>query len=265
MLSAESSVAFHILNYPIKYYSLCMFFAISMGSILSFFIAKKYYKEISLEVFLDMLPIIILSGILGARLYYVLMDWAFYSKHLIEIFLIYKGGLSIHGAILGGFIGGYCYIKKHKLNLWKYADVFTYGLLLGQTIGRFGNYFNTEAFGKPCYYSDFICLNIPEKYRPIEYLNIEFFHPTFLYEAIFNIIILLILFFVIKKAVQNYDGIVFFSYLGLYSIGRFFIEAIRVDSVLNIGNMHIAQIISLILILFSISMIFKLKSNKPSI
>ncbi len=263
MLSPESSIAFYIANYPVKYYSLIMLVAMLLGTFLSYSIAKTYYKDISLNEFLDMLPITIICGILGARIYYVLMDWAYYSNHLIEIFEIYKGGLSIHGAILGGFLGGFCYIKKHKLNLWKYADIFAYGLLLGQIIGRFGNYFNIEAFGKPCHYSNLICLYIPEKYRPIQYLNNDFFHPTFLYEAFFNLIILLILFFVIRKLTKNTDGVIFISYLGLYSLGRFFIEGLRVDSVLNIGSIHIAQIVSFVLVIFSLIMFFdKIKSNK---
>lgn len=263
MLSPESSIAFYVFNYPIRYYSLIMFLAISVGSVLSYVVAKMHKKADS-DVLLDMLPFVILCGVLGARVYYVLLDWAYYSTHVADIFALYKGGLSIHGAIIGGFLGGFYYIKRHNLNLWIYADIFAYGLLLGQAIGRFGNYFNIEAFGKPCYFSSIICLQIPEEYRPIEYQNIEFFHPTFLYEAILNIIILLFLFFIVRKLAKNKSGIVFFSYLGLYSISRFFIESLRLDSVLNIGAFHVAQIVSVFIIILSFVMICRLNKAEAS-
>ena len=211
---------------------------------------------------MDILPLVIISAIIGARLYYVIMDWTYYSKNLFDIIAIQKGGLSIHGAIIGGFISGSIYVKKHKLNLWAYSDVFAYGLLLGQAIGRFGNYFNIEAFGKPCYFSNLICLQIPQTHRPYEFLHNEYFHPTFLYEAIWNILVLLILFFIIKKAAKNTDGIIFFSYLILYSIGRFFIECLRLDSVLSINGIHIAQIVCILTIFLSILMIYLLIKRK---
>ena len=259
MLSPQSSIAYNIGEFSIRYYSVAMFFAILSGTVLSCIIARKYYKDVLVSNILDILPNVIIGAILGARLYYVLMDFSFYFNYPLEIFAIYKGGLSIHGGILGGFIMGTMYSKKHNLNLWKYADVFSYGIILGQIVGRIGNYFNIEAYGKPCSFSNLICLNIPARYRPLEFLNTEYFHPTFLYEMIWNIFVLLILFFIIRKLAKKYNGIVFFSYLILYSIGRFFIEMIRIDSVLNICGIHIAQIVSLLIILISILMIFRLK------
>ncbi len=261
MLSPESNVAFYIGNFAIKYYSVIMFFAIFVGSSLSCIVAKKYYKSVPVEKFLDILPVVILSAILGARLYYVLLDWGYYSQHLIEILLIQNGGISIHGALLGGFVGGFLWVKKHNLPLLAYADVFAYGVCLGQIIGRLGNYFNIEAFGKPCYYSNFLCLHVPQYKRPVEFFNVEYFHPTFLYEMIWNIVVLLLLFFVVRKLAKNIEGIVFFSYLILYSVGRYFIEGVRLDSVLSLGIVHVAQVVSIIVIVFSLVMILKLKNN----
>lgn len=259
MLSPESAVALNIGNFPLKFYSITMFLAILSGSILSCFIAKKYYKEINIEKFLDMLPIVVISAILGARLYYVILDWGYYSNNLTEIFAIWNGGLSIHGGIIGGFLSGYLYIKKHSLNLWKYADIFTYGLVLGQIIGRLGNFFNIEAFGKPCSFSEILCLYVPLEKRPVGYTHFEFFHPTFLYEMTWNTFVLLVLFFGIRKFTKNIDGLIFFSYLILYSLGRFFIEGLRLDSILTFGNFHIAQLVCVLIILLSVFMISILK------
>lgn len=233
-----------------------MLCAILCGFLLSCFVAKKYYKQVSVDKIWDIFPIIVICAVLGARFYYVTLDWAYYSRHLSEILAFRHGGLSIHGAILGGFLGGLCCVKKYKLRLWDYADVFSYGLLLGQAIGRFGNYFNIEAFGKPCNFSELICLYVPQYKRPAEYFDVAFFHPTFLYEAAWNILTLLILFFVVRKFAKNVSGVVFFAYLGLYSFGRLMIEHIRLDSVLNVGQWHAAEIVSIFIIILSIVMIF---------
>lgn len=262
MLSPDSSIAFHIGSFPIKFYSLTMLLAIISGTLLTCFVAKKYYKDVCVNKILDMIPPVIISAVIGARVYYVLLDWGYFSKHLNEIFAVWNGGISIHGALIGGFLAGFYYTKKYKLDLWSYADVFSYGLILGQAIGRFGNYFNIEAFGKPCFYSTKMCLYIPTQNRPQLYSGVEYFHPTFLYEAFWNIFVLLILFFVIKNVAKDTKGIVFFSYLILYSLGRIFIESIRLDSVLNVGSIHIAGLVSIVIIAFSTLMIFLLKKSQ---
>jgi len=256
MISPESPIAFYIGSFGIRYYSITMLTAILCGSALSCFIAKKYYKNVSPERILDILPVIVICAVLGARLYYVALDWAYYSAHMSEILAFRQGGLSIHGALLGGFLGGLFCVKKYSLKLWDYADVFSYGLLLGQAIGRFGNYFNAEAFGRPCSISEFVCLYVPLSKRPEGFLNVEFYHPTFLYESLWNIFILFVLFFVVRKLVKNISGVVFFAYLAMYSVGRLFIEHIRLDSVLNVGSWHVAEIVSVLIIIFSVIMIF---------
>lgn len=256
MISPSSPVILNIGSFPLRYYSVFMFGAILSGFLLSCLVAKKYYKNVSVDRIWDIFPIIVVCAVLGARFYYVALDWAYYSKHLSEIFAFQQGGLSIHGALLGGFCGGLYCVKKYKLSLWAYADVFSYGLLLGQAVGRFGNYFNIEAFGLPCAFSDLICLYVPQYKRPVEYFDVAFFHPTFLYEALWNIFALLILFFVVRKLAKNVSGIVFFAYLGIYSFGRLMIEHVRLDSVLNVGQWHAAEIVSIFIIFFSIVMIF---------
>lgn len=264
MQSPPSSVVFELNGFSLHYYGVIMFCAILTAIYVIRFVAKKYYKDVDTELILDVLPAIILCSLLGARLYYVVMDFSYYSKHLLEIPAVWNGGMSIHGGIIGGVLTGLVLAKIKKFNFLKYADVFAYGLVLGQAVGRFGNYFNCEAFGKPCSIP-FIKLFIPFQYRPFGYEEYSYFHPAFLYESLWDVLVFLVLFFVVRKIalLKNLsDGTVFFSYLILYSIGRFFIEWCRLDSVRDFFGMPVAQLVSLIVItLSSIVLIFLNKSR----
>lgn len=263
MQSPDSSVLFTFGSFSVHYYGLTMFLAIITALFVMRFMIKKYYKEINTEILLDILPAVILFSIIGARAYYVIMDFSYYSKHLSEIVAVWNGGLSIHGGIIGGILSGLILSKIKKINFLQYADVFSYGLVIGQAVGRFGNYFNCEAFGKPCSLP-YIGLFIPKQYRPTGFEDFDYFHPTFLYESIWNVIVFLILFFVIRKVPKIRQGTIFFSYLILYSIGRMFIEWCRLDSVLNIAGVPIAQIVSVLTIFIASAIllfIYKKKSK----
>ena len=255
MQSPPSPILISVGGFDFHYYGLIMFFAIMSALFVIRHVAKKYYKDVDTDVILDILPIIIISSILGARLYYVLVDFSYFSKHLNEIFAIWNGGMSIHGGIIGGVVSGLFLAKIKGFNFLKYADVFAFGLLIGQAIGRFGNWFNCEAFGRPCYIP-FVKLYIPQQYRPLGYENFQYFHPTFLYESLWNLLAFLVLFFVVRKISNIRVGTIFFSYLIMYSIGRFFIEYCRIDSVLNFAGIHVAQIVSLIVIIVSCVFLF---------
>lgn len=253
MQSPPSSVVFEVNGFALHYYGVIMFFAIISAVFVIHIVAKKYYKDVKTDVILDALPAVIFFSIVGARLYYVLMDFSYYSKHLIQIPAVWQGGMSIHGGILGGILSGLFIAHKQKFSFLKYADVFAYGLTIGQAIGRWGNYFNCEAFGKPCNLP-FFKLFIPESHRPFGYENFSYFHPTFLYESLWDITVFLILFFGLRKFVQKYnfkDGTIFFSYLILYSVGRIFIEACRLDSVRNLLGLPVAQLVSAAIIVVS--------------
>ena len=223
-----------------------------------FFVSKKIYKnKISQDFLLDLFPIVIIAGILGARLYYVLLNLHFYLAHPKEIFAIWHGGLSIHGAIIFGVITGIIYCIFKKQNTLLCADICILGLPLGQAIGRWGNFFNSEAFGMPTKLP--WGLFVSEHLRPKEYINFEFFHPTFLYESILNIVIFVVLLCIAKKQPQT--GTIFFSYFVLYAIARFIIEGIRVDSILNIGIFPVAQIASIIMFIIGIVGILVIRKN----
>lgn len=209
---------------------------------------------------MDLLLWIIPFGIIGARAYYVLLSWNYYSQNVGEAFGIQNGGLSIHGAILGGLLGGYIFIKKNKLDFFKYADIVAYGLPLAQALGRWGNFFNSEAFGKPA--DAWWALYIPIEKRPLDYISYSTYHPTFLYEFFADIFIFLLLFFVVRPIFKGKDGGVFFSYLILYSSVRLITEYIRIDSVLNILTIPVASWASIFLIGISVGFLSYIKKKE---
>lgn len=265
MFKAPDITAIHFGNFEIKFYGILILCALVAGFGAIYLICKncdEHRAKIDKGFLLDLFPIVVLGGIFGARLYYVLLNWEFYFSHWSEIFAIWHGGISIHGALLGGILAGVIYCKRHKKAILPYADVFSYGLVLGQAIGRWGNFFNSEAFGTPT--------NLPwklfiaERFRPNEFYGSEFFHPAFLYESICDLVIFLVLFFVVRKMAKERSGIVFFGYLIMYSTARFFIEMLRTDSVLNISNIPIAQIVStLVVIVGGLGLLFiKFKEGK---
>ena len=199
----------------------------------------------------DILNLAIVSipcGLIGARLYYVIFNWSWYSKHLSEILNFRGGGMAIHGGLLGGVLAGYIYTKVKKLNFFKMADCVVLGIPLAQAIGRWGNYLNKEAHGGPT--------DLPWGIM-VDGVKV---HPTFLYESIWDLGVFIFLMLFRKK--QKYEGQILVYYITLYSIGRFFIEGLRTDS-LMLGPLRMAQVISLGFILIGVILNYVLsKKNK---
>ncbi len=245
MFAAGERVAFYLFGRPVMKYGITMGTAIAVSVFVLNKIRKNFYNDvISEDMLFDLSFWLIIGGVLGARIWYVLLNISYYSAHLNEILAISQGGISIQGAIFGGVLTGLVYVKKHDLCFLKIADLYAFVLPIGQSIGRWGNFFNSEAFGKPC---DLPWkLYIPQANRPSQYFYNEYFHPTFLYESIANIFVFLILYFILRKKFVNKSGAIFFSYLILYSIVRFFIEFVRVDSVLNIFGIPVAVVVAVI-------------------
>lgn len=263
ILSSPGAVAFKICNFPIYYYGICIALSALTGFIVSFFIAKRYYKDIDTDILFDVVSVVIIGGIICARLYYCLLNFGYYSNEPLNILNFRQGGLSIHGGIAGGFVAGVFYCKLKHYPIFKLADIISYGLIIAQAVGRWGNFFNSEAYGLPA--KSFIAVYIPENLRVAGYQFYKYFHPTFLYESVFNILIFLILFFVIRKLKCRFDGLIFASYLILYSVVRFFIEGLRLDCVVNVGAMHIPQIVSLVLVFVaSIFILYNLNKQKQT-
>lgn len=220
--------AFTIFNIEVKWYALLITGSMLLGMALLLRQAKKegFVGDHLLDVFLYALPL----AIIGARTYYVLFHFEEYRGDLFEMINIRGGGLAIHGALLGAFAGGWIAVKKHRLQLLKTMDIFSPYVILGQAIGRWGNFINQEAHGGPT--------DLPWGIM-VDGVKV---HPTFLYESLWNIAIFILLLSVRKK--KDFDGKMTAIYLIGYSVGRFFIEGLRTDS-LMLGPLRAAQVISL--------------------
>jgi len=254
IISSPGAVAFSIGYFKIYYYGFCVALAALVGFCVSYFIIKKDYNDIQSDILFDVASIAILSGIICARVYYCILNFEYYSAHLVEILNIRQGGLAIQGGIIGGFVftAWYSYLKKYPI--LKLADVISYGLIIAQVIGRWGNFFNSEAYGLPA--KHLIGVFIPENLRIRGYEFYNYFHPTFLYESILNLFVFLILFFIVRKLKGNRDGLIFAYYIFLYSIVRFFIEGLRLDNIVNVGALHAPQFVALIMMFCSAVFIF---------
>lgn len=258
MFTSPGDIAIQLGPINIYWYGIFMAIAFCLGLFACYKIAQSYYPQTDLDKLSDLAFYILLGAIIGARLYFVGFNWDYFQLNLEEIPMLWHGGISIHGAIIGGFIFGSSYVKKHNLSLWLYADIIAYGLPIGQAIGRWGNFFNSEAFGKP---TDLPWkLYIPQVHRPMTMEEFEYFHPTFLYESLWNIGVFLVLFFILKDKFKNKCGGIFFSYLILYSIGRILIEAIRIDSIYNPLGLPIAIWASIVMIIIGIIGLYKVES-----
>jgi phosphatidylglycerol:prolipoprotein diacylglycerol transferase len=228
----------------IRWYGLLIASAVLIGVSLSQYLAKR--RNVDPNILGDLAIWLVIAAIPSARLYYVLFEWKQYAQHPDQIIAIWNGGIAIHGAILGGTLAAIIFARLQKISVWQLADLVAPSLILGQAIGRWGNFFNSEAFGDP---TDLPWkLYIPLERRPLNFANYEYFHPTFLYESLWNLMvfgILITLFFRgLKGSPRLKVGTIALVYMVAYSCGRVWIEGLRTDS-LMIGPLRIAQIVSL--------------------
>lgn len=244
IIQSPSDVAFSIFGYPVYYYGIILAVAIFIGVYAAYLLYKKFYDNVLADKIFDMSPYVVIFGIIGARLYYCLVNYNYYFLEPLQLFNFRQGGLSVHGMIIAGLISLLFLSKHYKLDFLKVLDCFFCGASLGQSIGRWGNFFNSEAFGLP--YDGFLKLYIPINHRPEKYVSYQYFHPTFLYESVLDFCIFIVLLFCFKRLSKHPGGIAC-VYLILYSIVRIFVENIRIDSVLNIGGIPVAQIVSAII------------------
>lgn len=239
------------------WYGLFMVVAILSALLISFKLAKYYLVDS--EALFDLSFWLIIFGLSGARIYDIFLQLPYYLNKPTAIFKIWEGGLAIHGAILAGLVTVYFFSKKKKLSLWRFTALIMPGLALGQAIGRWGNYFNQELFGVPSLASWGIPIDPAN--RPWEYMSSSYFHPTFLYESLGCLVIFIILiatnaYLANRKALNEYNFVWMVSlYMLLYSILRFGLEFIRIDSAPYLLGLRWPQIMSLALILSSICLI----------
>lgn len=248
-------VAFNIFGIPIMWYGILIASGMFIGTIL----ALRESRRIGFDEshILDIVLVCVPAAIVGARLYYVAFEWQYYKDNLMNIFAIRSGGLAIHGGILGAVIAAIIYCNLKRIDFFKVADICTPSIILGQTIGRWGNFINQEAHGGPVS-REFIS-HFPKFIQDQMFIGGTYYHPTFLYESLWNLLVFIIL--LIYRRKNKVYGNTFFMYLILYSSGRFFIEGLRTDSLMA-GPFRVAQIVSLALILIGFAGMYLLKRKR---
>ena len=266
-IQSPGEILFNLGFLKIRWYG----FLISISVLIGLFISKKLAKSrnINPDYISEILPSLIISSIIGARIYYVLLEWRQYSGNKFftsfELFnnsiqipsflAIWEGGIAIHGGLIGGLLSVFFFCKSKKILLKTFIDILVPSIILGQSIGRWGNFFNNEAFGVPTNLP--WKLFIPIQNRPIEFINFEFFHPTFLYESVWNLIVFIILMAIFNKQTKTNSippGFISCLYLISYSFGRFWIENLRTDPLciggfppFCSGGIRMAQFVSIFL------------------
>lgn len=261
IIPAPQSVAFSLFNIPVYWYGITMALAIFVAILVANFLFNKTNSHVRKDVIIEYAPLVIFCGILGARLYFCSLNLGYYFFHPLEILDIREGGLSIHGGLLFGILSLYIVAKKVKISFLALLDSMACATILGQAIGRWGNYFNSEAYGLPVASQNW-GLFIPEAKRVFEYSNYSLFHPTFLYESVCDFLGFCVLLIVLKYFGKRCRGLVFFLYLVVYSVIRFFIERVRVDSAFNLGSFPIAEVVSCCLFVVGMAGIIFILSKK---
>jgi phosphatidylglycerol:prolipoprotein diacylglycerol transferase len=252
----------------IYWYGIFIVIGIAAGLAVSLKIAKHFNTKPD-DAF-DLAFWMIICGLIGARFYHILLEWSYYISNPLDILKIWQGGLAIHGGIIGALLAIIIYSKKNKLSFWPIAAMFAPSLALGQAIGRWGNYFNQELFGTPTNLPWGIPIELMN--RPHFYISSEYFHPTFLYESLGDLLIFGILIFLSSRLIFKARGgkitgskIIFFSYLLMYSLLRFFLEFLRTDKTAYLFGWRWPQIISVMIFIFSAVMLLWRKKKKVEI
>ena len=249
-------IAFKLFGFPIRYYSLF----ILLGVVISYFIIQKDLKKenIDKDTIFNMFFITIIMGIIGARLYYIVFNFSYYKENILEMIQIYNGGLAIHGGIIMGLITLYIYTKKHKLNFFKITDTIAPCLLLSQALGRWGNFFNSEAYGIKTTLSHLENIHIPSFIIKGMYINGSYYTPTFFYESILCFLGFVII--VVYKKYRNNLKVSTSLYLIIYGLIRLFIERYRLDA-LMLFDIKVAQLVSIIMIITAIILLLTRKKT----
>jgi phosphatidylglycerol:prolipoprotein diacylglycerol transferase len=228
---------------------------IGSGLALALFLAIREANKRGLpkDTFADLMLWAIPIAIISARIYYVIFEWKYYAHHPGEMIQIWHGGIAIHGALIGSVITTYVFAKKRGIPFWKITDIAAPSLILGQAIGRWGNFMNQEAHGREVTRQFLENLHLPNFIINQMYINGTYYHPTFLYESLWDFAGFILL--ISLRFVNLRRGELFLSYVIWYSIGRFFVEGMRTDSLMLTSSLRMAQAISIVLIIGAIIVI----------
>ena len=255
LFTSPGPLLFQLGPFSLRWYGLLIAVAVLLGLLLATRLGRQ--RGIEPALIADLLPILVLAAVVGARLYYVTFEWRQYQLNWLDALAVWRGGIAIHGALIGGTLAVILYCRWRRIAFWNLLDVLVPSVALGQAIGRWGNFFNSEAFGLP---TDLPWkLTIPFANRPVEFLDTSTFHPTFLYESLWNLgvfALLLVLFHQASRGRLSLPaGALSCVYLMAYSTGRVWIEALRLDPLCLFapppfceGGLRMAQLVSLLLI-----------------
>ncbi len=253
--TSPGPLVFQLGPFALRWYGLLIALAVLVGLVLSTRLAKA--RGIDPGLIADLLPLLVLGAVLGARLYYVALEWRQYASNWVDVLSIWRGGIAIHGALIGGMVTTILFCRWRRQPFWPLLDVLVPSVALGQAIGRWGNFFNSEAYGLPTQLP--WKLKIPAANRTPEFLEQLYFHPTFLYESLWNLgvaALLLALFRLGNRGrIRLPAGALSCVYLMAYSSGRVWIEGLRIDPLCLFseppfceGGIRMAQLMSLVLI-----------------
>jgi len=255
---------FHIGALSIRWYSVL----ILTGILIAIFLANKESKKFKLpeDFIFNLAFYVVIVGIIGARIYYVLFNLTGpdgYLNNPLEMFMVWHGGLAVHGSIIGGFIALFVFCKKNKVSILRTTDFVAPGLLIAQAIGRWGNFFNSEAYGPSTTMANLINLHIPKFIINGMNINGIYYHPTFFYESIWCLIGFILILLIRRFYKYLKKGQLTCFYLMWYSVGRLFIEYLRTDS-LMLGKFKVAQLVSIAMFLCGLVYFIYLCFNKLS-
>lgn len=260
ILNYIDPIAFELGPISVHWYGII----IAAGILLGYFIAQESVKRIGFDkdILIDIIFWSAIFGFIVARIYFVIFQWPYYAQHPIEIPMIWYGGIAIHGGLIGGFITGIIVCRQKNINPFQIGDVIAPSLILGQGIGRWGNFMNHEAHGGPVSKSFLENMHIPDFIINNMYIDGQYYHPTFLYESIWDILGFVIL-ISLRKHLRIGDT--FALYLIWYSIGRFFVEGLRTDSLMLTSDIRVAQLMSVVLIVAGIILMIirRVRYNAP--
>lgn len=274
-LTLNPGKSFTVFGIEIAYYGVIIALGMLAGALVAYREAKKTGQKV--DDYIDFTLYTLIAAIIGARIYYVIFEWDYYSAHPLEIFNLRAGGLAIYGGVMASALTLFIFTKVKKLKFWLMADTAVHGLIIGQIIGRWGNFFNREAFGG--YTDSLFAMQLPvseakgitqeliEHLVTIDGVSYVQVHPTFLYEGTWNL--LLFIGICLYKRHKKFDGEIFAIYLMGYGVGRFIIEGLRTDQLVikALGGIAASQVLSIILIVLAVAFVIynrvQLKKRTP--
>jgi phosphatidylglycerol:prolipoprotein diacylglycerol transferase len=238
-MASPGAIAFQIGPFAIRWYGILMATAIVVGLWLAHRQARR--EGLPADDLISVAQWSILAGLVGARLYEVVFNWDYYGQYPSKIIAVWEGGLAIHGGLIVGPLVGVWLAWRWHVPILRGLDIAAPSIAIGQAIGRWGNFFNEEAFGRPTDLPWKLYISPP--HRPAGFVQYEYFHPTFLYESLWDFAVFLALVAWLRPRLHARPGALFFVYVGLYSVGRFMIEGLRLDS-FWLGSLRVPQLAS---------------------